>query len=77
MTLLCRQSQQSLLWIRDKDNAMPSGTVALVLLALMAATVITMQVVGAARDADWWVILRSLARGRVDRLTRSPKRHRR
>lgn len=55
---------------------MPSGTVALVLLALMAATVITMQVVGAARDADWWVILRGLARGRVDQLARLPKRHR-
>lgn len=47
-----------------------------VLLCLLAMAIILGTLVSVARDADWWVITRGEARGRIDRLRRGVKSHR-
>lgn len=43
---------------------------AITLLTLVALTTLSVSVVSAARDADWWVIARGILRGRYERYLR-------
>lgn len=47
----------------------------LIPVALLGAVVLTIQVIGIARDADWWVITRGTLRGHAERLSRAVNRH--
>ena len=50
-------------------------TTTTILLCLIALAMITTRVVSIARDADWWVITRGMARGRAERVGRVLRRH--
>lgn len=50
-------------------------TATTILLSLVALAMITTSVVSIARDADWWVITRGMARGRAERLARTIRRN--
>lgn len=53
-------------------------TTTTVLLCLLAAAIIVGSLISIARDADWWVITRGEARGRMKRFTqpsRGRQRH--
>lgn len=54
---------------------MPPEIVACALVALTAATMLAVQIIGIARDTDWWVITRDTARGRAEQVARSIRRN--
>lgn len=53
----------------------PMYVTTLIPVALLGAIVITIQIIGIVRDADWWVITRDTARGRAEQAIRSLHRH--
>lgn len=48
----------------------PPQLAAIIVLSLVALTTITVSSISAARDSDWWVIIRGVLRGRYERYLR-------